>query len=74
MAVLGGVVVGGVLIGGDRQHRDRDAGRIGERKVALRRHRLGGHDFELAGPALAVKQQGFLIGEDRALVAAFGFF
>ena len=71
---LGGVVVGGVLIGGDRQHRDRDARRIGQREVALRRHRLGGDHFELAGPALAVKQQGFLIGEDRALAAAVGFF
>src|ERR1700728_4697110 len=38
---LGRVVVGERLIRGDGQHRDGDAGRIGERKVALRRHRLG---------------------------------
>ena len=70
---FGGVVVGAAFILGDRQHRDGDAGRIGERKIALRRHRLGGHDFELPRPALAVKQQGFLIGESRPLRAAAGF-
>ena len=70
---LGGVVVGVVLVVGDRQHRHRDAGRIGERQVALGRHRLGGDDFELAGPALAVKQQRFLIGEGRPLAGAVVF-
>ena len=68
---LGRVVVGLALILGDGQHRHRDAGRIGERQVALRRHRLGGDDFELAGPALAVKQQRFLIGEGRPVPAGF---
>ena len=68
---LGGVVVGAALVLGDRQHRHRDPGRIGERQIALRRHRLGGDDFELAGPALAVKQQRFLVGECRSSAAAF---
>ena len=67
---LGGVVVGLALVLGDRQHRNGDAGRIGERQIALRRHRLGRHDLELAGAALAVKQQRFLVGENRALTAA----
>ena len=67
---LGGVVVGAALILGDRQHRHRDAGRIGERQVALRRHRLGGDHLELAGPALAMEQQRFLIGERRPRLAA----
>ena len=48
---LHGVVVGLARVLGDRQHRHRDAGRIGQRQVALGRHRLGGDDFELAGPA-----------------------
>ena len=69
---LGGVVVGLALVLGDRQHRHRDAGRIGERQVALGRHRLGGDDFELAGPALAVEQQRFLVGERRPV--GFDFF
>ena len=64
------VVVGLALILGDRQHRHRDAGRIGEREIALRRHRLGGDDFELARPALAVEQQRFLVGERRPRLAA----
>ena len=64
---LGGVVVGEALVGGDRQDRHGDAGRIGERQVALGRHRLGGDDFELAGPALAVKLQCFLVREGRPL-------
>ena len=62
---FGGVVVGAALVFGDGQHRHGDAGRIGERQIALRRHRLGRHDFELARPPLAVKQQSFLIGKSR---------
>src|SRR5712691_8006266 len=53
----GNFVVGFARVLRDRQHRNGDAGRIGERKVALGGHRLGRHDFELAGAALAVKQQ-----------------
>ena len=64
---LGGIVVGERLICGDGEHRNGDAGRIGEREVALRRHRLGGHHFELSRPALAVKQQRFLVGKGRPL-------
>ena len=70
---LGRVVVGAALVLGDGQHRNGDARRIGEREVALRRHGLGGHDLELSRPALAVKQQSFLIGESRPVRAAAGF-
>ena len=70
---LGGVVVGAAFILGDGQHRNGDARRIGEREVALRRHRLGGHHFELARPALAVKQQGFLVGKGRPVRAVARF-
>jgi hypothetical protein len=67
---LGGVVVSEALVLGDGQHRYRDAGRVGEREIALRRHRLGGDHLELAGSPLAVKQQRFLIGERRPRLAA----
>ena len=70
---LGGVVVGAALVLGDRQHRNGDAGRIGERQVALGGHGLGGHDLKLARPALAVKQQRFLIGKRRPVRAAARF-
>ena len=70
---FGGVVVRLALILRDGEHRNRDAGRIGEREIALRRHRLGGDDLELARPALAVKQQGLLVRERRARVAAWVF-
>ena len=70
---LGRVVVGARLVFGDGQHRNGDARRIGERQIALRRHRLGRHDFELSRPALAVKQQGFLVGKGRPLRAVAGF-
>ena len=66
------VVVGAARILGDRQHRHRDARRIGERKVALGRHRLGGDDLQLARPAEAVKLQGFLVGEGRPAAAGGG--
>ncbi len=69
---LGRVVVGEGLVLGDREHRDGDAGRVGEREVALGRHRLGRDDLELAGTTLAVKQQGFLIGEGGTVAAALG--
>jgi hypothetical protein len=68
---LGGVVVGLVLVLGDGEHRHRDARRIGERKVALRGHRLGGDDLELARAAPAVKVQCFLIGKGRPASARF---
>ena len=62
---LGGVVVGAGRILGDGLHRHGDARRIGERQVALRRHGLGRHDLELAGPALRVELERFLV-RDRA--------
>ena len=67
------VVVGAARILGDGEHRHRDARRIGERQVALGRHRLGGDDFQLAGPPDAMKLQGFLVGEGRPIAAAGGF-
>jgi hypothetical protein len=70
---LGGVVVGAILGLRDRQHRDGDARRVGERQIALGRHRLGGHHFELAGTALAMEQQRFLVGERRSRAAAVVF-
>ena len=69
MLPLVGVVVGRRGIGGDRLHRHGDAGRIGERQIALRRHRLGGDDLQLAGPPARVEQQRFLIGDGIALRA-----
>ena len=70
---LGRVVVGAALVLGDGQHRHGDARRVGERQVALGRHRLGRHDFELSRPALAVKQQRLLVGKGRPLRAVAGF-
>ena len=61
----GGVVVGQRRVGGDGQHRHRDARRIGERQVALRRHRLRRHDLELAGTPLRMELQRLLVGEGR---------
>ena len=63
------VVVGAAFILGDRQYRHRHPRRIGEREVALGRHRLGGDDLELPGAALGMEQQRFLIGEMRPLGA-----
>ena len=68
-----GVVVGAARILGDGQHRDRNAGRISERQVALGGHRLGGDHFQLAGPADAMELQGFLVGKGRPIGAAGGF-
>jgi hypothetical protein len=68
---LGRVVVGLGLVLGDGQHRHGDAGRIGERQIALRRHRLGGDHFQFAGAALTMEQQRFLIGKSRPVAARF---
>src|SRR5262249_61631664 len=35
------------------------------------RHRLGGHHLKLAGPALAVEQKRFLVGEGGSATIAF---
>jgi hypothetical protein len=60
---LGGVVIGlaGVLL--DLQAGHRDAGRIGQRQVALGGQGLGGADLELAGAATGMEFQGVLLGE-----------
>ena len=60
---LVGVVVGERRVLGDRLHRHGDARRIGERQVALGGQRLGRRDLELAGLALGVELQRFLVGE-----------
>ncbi len=56
----GGIIIGRRRIGGDRLYGNGDAGRIGKRKIALRRHRFGRIDFELAGAALLVEVERFL--------------
>ena len=53
----GGVVVGEVGILGDLQAGRGDAGRVGERQVALRRQRLGGDDLDLTRPSRAVHDE-----------------
>ncbi|MDQ1232201.1 hypothetical protein QE379_003627 [Sphingomonas sp. SORGH_AS 879] len=60
---LGGIVIGGGGVFGDGEHGHRDAGRIGQRQVALRRHRLGRDDLDLAGASLGMEQQGLALGE-----------
>ena len=57
------VVEGGVRVLGDPLHRNGDARRIGERQVALRRHRLGRDDLELARPAARMEFQRLLVGD-----------
>ena len=51
---LGGQLIGAAGVVGDRLHRHRDAGRIGETEVALRRHRLGGDDLDFPRPSARV--------------------
>ena len=65
---LGGIVVDGGGIVVDRLHRHRDAGRIGERQVALRGHRLGGDDLDLPRTAFRMEEQGFAFGELQRFV------
>ena len=60
---LGGVVVGLVRIGGDGQDRHGHARRIGQRQVALGRHRLGRRHGNLARRRDAVEVQRFVVGE-----------
>ena len=59
---LARVIVGAGRILGDRAHRHRDAGRISEAQVALRRHRLGGDDLDLARPPARVEFERFGFG------------
>ena len=63
---LGGVVEGFGRVLGDGLHGDGDARRIGEGEVALRGHRLGGDDLQLAGAARGVEVERFLRADGRA--------
>ena len=60
---LVGVVVDARGVLGDRVHGHGDARRVGEREVALGRERLRRRDLELAGLALGVELERFLLGE-----------
>ena len=62
---LGRIIESARRILRDRQHRHGDAGRIGERQIALRRHGLRRHHLDLAGAPLGMEQQGLLVGEAR---------
>ena len=57
-----------VGIGRDRLAREGDAGRIGEREIALIGERLGGDDLELSRPGRAVKVQGVRLEIGRAFL------
>ena len=63
------VIIGLGGVGRDRLDRHGDARRIGQRQVALRRHRLRRHDFELAGSPLGVELQRLLVGDGLAFGA-----
>ena len=69
---LGGVVVRLLRIGGDRMHGNGHAGRVRERQIPLRRHRLGGRDGKLARLRRAVKRQRLFVGERANLVGHQG--
>src|SRR3546814_14337522 len=60
---LGGVVVGLRLVVANAQAGRGNAGRIGQREIALGGQRLGRLNLELAGPAAGVQIQRFLIGD-----------
>src|SRR3546814_16754801 len=59
---LGGVVVGLRLVVANAQAGRGNAGRIGQREIALGGQRLGRLNLELAGPAAGVQIQRFQIG------------
>ena len=67
-----GVVVDGGGVGGDRLDRNGDARRVGERKIALGRHRLGRHDLELSRPAAGVELERLLVGDGGAFQRSVG--
>ena len=56
---LGGIVVGAIFVFGDAETRVGNAGRVGQRKVSLCRQRLGSSNFELAGSAAGMQEEGF---------------
>ena len=57
-----------VGVGRDRLAREGDAGRIGEREIALIGERLGGDDLKLSRPGRAVKVQGVRLEIGRAFL------
>ena len=59
------VVEGLAGILGDGAHRNRHARRVGERQVALRRHRLGRIDLQLARPPHGMEFERFLRTDGR---------
>ena len=61
-----GVIKRRIRVFGDGQHRRGDAGRISQRQIALRRHRLGRNDLQLARLAARMEIQRLLIGDNRA--------
>ncbi len=70
---LGRVVIGPARILVDGLHRHGDAGRIGQRQVALGRHGLRRDDLELAGPTLGMELERFLV-RDRAALGSAAFY
>ena len=62
-----GVIVGGFRIGGDCLDWHSHTRRIGQRQVALRCHRLGRGNLQLAGTAAAMEVQRFLLRHRGAL-------
>ncbi len=69
---LSGIIIGGRRIFGNHAHRDGDAGRISQRQVALRRHRLGRNDLDLAGAAGRMEKQRFTLGKFDIRVVGHG--
>ena len=67
-----GVVVDGRRVGGDGPDRNRDARRIGERQIALGRHRFGRRDLELARPPAGMELQRLLVGDRGAFGRSVG--
>ncbi len=65
---LDGVIIGRRRVARDGQDGRGDAGRIGEREIALRRHRLRRDDLELAGASARVEEQRLLVRENRPLL------
>ena len=60
---LGGIFIGIGGIVGDRLNRHGNAWRIGQRQIALGRHRLRGNDLDFSGANGLVIKQRFAFGE-----------
>ena len=65
---LGGVVVDGRRVFLDAQAGRGDAGRIGQRQVALGGQRLGGCDFQLAGASTRMEKESLFVSDALILV------